>query len=141
MIGHSDFIPVGQIENSANKQAVALLKPEAYKASPARSGFEKSSFDLGNTSSLIMATENTQYGGNRIENIPRRGQNLPEVKPINDFVLSGVDGDRTTTMDFIDHMLNKGEQDNKLKQSKGAADYKKLFEGNDFKLPEYDGIQ
>ena len=47
-------------------------------------------------------------------------------------------------MDFIDKMLNKGEQDNNKQFQKTNTDYNKrnqqLFEGNDFELPKYDGF-
>lgn len=86
---------------------------------------------------MILATENT-HAGNRIANLPKRGERIPEARPLQGFVLSGAEADRTTTMDFIDQMLNKGEQDNFKKSN---TDYKQLFDGNDFKLPDYDGIQ
>ena len=43
-------------------------------------------------------------------------------------------GERTNTMDFIDKMLNNDMKENE-------TNYKKMYEGNDFKIPEYDGFQ
>ena len=44
MIGKSDFIPVGNIESTANQRALEMLQPSGLKHSPAQSGISKSSF-------------------------------------------------------------------------------------------------
>ena len=70
--------------------------------------------------------------------------NLAPKELAHDFNFPGDENDRTNTMDFIDKMLNKGEQDNNKQFQKTNTDYNKrnqqLFEGNDFELPKYDGF-
>jgi hypothetical protein len=48
--------------------------------------------------------------------------------------MSNGAGERTDTMDFIDKMLNQGQQNNN-------QDLQKMFNDENFKIPEYEGFQ
>lgn len=108
MIGRSDFIPVANIESSANQRALELLQPSAYKNSPAPTDFGKSSFVLEDTSKLLLASEHSE-APYRLPKASNKDLNPFPRDIVNDFNFQGDDGDRTNTMDFIDKMLNKGE--------------------------------
>jgi hypothetical protein len=54
-----------------------------------------------------------------------------------DFKLSSKQGERTDTLAFIDKMLKEGEVNN----NNNNKDYEKMFNGDDFKIPEYEGFQ
>lgn len=74
----------------------------------------------------MLASEHSSYK-------PAPTQKVKPPPPKYDFKMSAGAGERTDTMDFIDKMLDQGDKDNQ--------DYQKMFNGDNFKIPEYDGFQ
>jgi len=126
MVGHSDFVPVGQNES------------EILQESPDRLGRGNYLIDgSGEAKDLILATESSEVRGR-----PPRDKALKPAqrapRPLNDSNLMLVVGtnknDRTNTMDFIDKMINQGS-----KEDPPQSNLKNI--SDEFKIPEYDGIQ
>ena len=113
MVGHSDFLPVGE------QSQVMNLPPKPEQ-------------------SVMLASEHSTYKPlpeqSSYKPVPtQQRQVYPRAEPNYDFKMSAAAGERTDTMDFIDKMLNQGEKDNQ--------NYQKMFNGDDFKIPEYEGFQ
>lgn len=121
MIGYSDFVPY----NSSIKEMNPREKPS--QQTPYEHEFKKSREKLLQTNELVMRQNSDSKPSQRPPQQPYK-LNSSGLK------LSNKLGSDTNTMDFIDKLLNNNENND---DAIGSSS----LNLEDFKIPEYEGIQ
>ena len=146
MIGHSDFV---HMENQkALDFAANNLSSDPYIDLQAAKGQKKDYSSLGEVSQLVLATENSAAQAKDRLPLPQTNANQePQFGNLNmDLSKMSLGGEKTNTMDFIEKMINQGAAENEKMSLKKPIEKQEADDsiGNllqDFKIPEYNGMQ